>query len=157
MDLDPSIRKKIDREEISVGLKIMVTNSHNEVLLLRATDESGVLKEKWMCLECPLPKGADIESCIKREVKQDIYMEVDLIESVEPYEVIKKEDGKTIEHHLVMGFKALSHGDISELGPNIKTAGWFTRQEISWYWDKIHKDTKRILVALQFVSETGEF
>jgi hypothetical protein len=110
-----------------------------------------------MCLECPLEKGEDLESRIRDEVKKGIYMDVEFIESLEPYEIIEKDNDRVTQHQIIIGFKALSSGDITELGPNIQTAGWFTRQEVSWYWDKISDDAKKLLVALQFVNETGEF
>lgn len=133
-----------------VDLLILVTNSFNEVLLIRMMDDTGKIKDKWVCMTCGLPKGTSIDNCIKDFIKSSTQMDVKVIESIEPFDAVVKKDGKTITHRVKMGFKATSSGDITELGPNMKTAGWFTKQEIEWYWDKIDEDTKRILMASRY-------
>lgn len=139
-------------KEQDVDLLILVTNSFNEVLLIRMVDDEGKVKDKWVCMSCDLPKGGNIDGCIRTFVKDNTQMEVETIESIEPYDEVVREDGKVISHRVKMGFRALSTGDITELGPSLKTAGWFTKQEVEWYWDKIDEDTRRILMASRYIS-----
>jgi hypothetical protein len=115
-------------------------------------DDEGKVKDKWVCMRCGLPKGESIDGCIRTFVKDNTQMEVEAIETIEPYDEIIKENGEIISHRVKMGFRALSTGDITELGPSLKTAGWFTKQEVEWYWDKIDEDTRRILMASRYIS-----
>jgi hypothetical protein len=134
-----------------VQLLILVTNSYNEVLLMRTVDDDGKIKDKWVCMQCGLPKGESIDLCIKKYVKRSTQMEVESIESIEPFEEIIRDKERIIAHRIKMGFRAMSTGDITELGPHLKTAGWFTKQEIEWYWDKIDEDTRKVLMASRYI------
>ncbi len=138
--------------EQDVDLLILVTNSFNEVLLIRMVDEGGKIKDKWICMQVCLPKGENIDLCIRSYIKDSTQMEVEEIQSIEPFDEIKKEEEKVIAHKIKMGFRAVSSGDITELGPNLKTAGWFTKQEIEWYWEKIDEGIRRILMASRYIT-----
>ena len=134
-----------------VQLLILVTNSFNEVLLMRTVDDEGKIKDKWVCMQVGLPKGESIDLCIKNFVKTSTQMDVESIESIEPFEEIIRDQEKVLVHRIKMGFRALSTGDITELGPHLKTAGWFTKQEIEWYWEKIDEDTRKVLMASRYI------
>ena len=135
-----------------VDLLILVTNSFNEVLLIRMMDEAGKIKDKWVCMVTDLPKGENIDRAIRDFVKNNTQMEVEKIESLEPFDAILTENGKLVRHRVKMCFRAHSSGDITELGPKFKTAGWFTKQEIEWYWEKIDEDTRKLLRASRYSS-----
>ncbi len=141
-----------DSHRIAYG--VVVINEHNEVLLLRSLDPRIGQRDKWIVPMGWVEGGREIVPEIRKCVKDDTMVEIEMDGTMEPFEKISLVRGTPANQQVLLGFLARSQSDIRELGPMVQTAGWFTPQEVRWYWEKIAEESRRLLVGSNYIVET---
>ncbi len=141
----------------SAAFGCVVVNDHNEVLLVRPLLEDGGAGEKWVVPTGKTATRPETSSHAKAYVKTstDVDIDVSSIFDLDGPLHVSLEDGyEGVDGPLqiVRGVLARSRSDIQELGARVLTAGWFTQQEVRWYWDKISPNSQVVLLASKYVS-----
>ena len=141
-------------KDVRVAYGVVVVNDHNEVLMLRSLDPEILPHDKWIIPTGWVQPGEEIVETIIKGIKEGTQVEIEMDGTLEPFEKIEIDDGELSDHVVVLGFLARSRSDIRDLGDNVQTAGWFTPQEVRWYWDKIAQESRKLLVTSNYIMDT---
>ena len=89
--------------------------------------------------------GESIEGALKREVKEETNLDVELTTPLLPFDRIVKLDGETSLHVIYVDYVArLLSGEL-EVGGDVGEALWVEKESISKMWQELHEDTQRLL------------
>jgi len=92
--------QKPGKDYIGVGCGALVVNDKNQVLLLRRTDKSqGGMKGLWSRPGGAVEFGEIVEQAIKRELKEELDIDVELFGKNQFFEHVWEEDG--IKRHWI--------------------------------------------------------
>ena len=147
-------------KKIKVAVRFLIFNDFNEVLLMRseqeALDPDGNSIERWMTFGDWLEKGTSLDNFFVTKAKELLDMDLELVESLRPVEIIKKENGNIADHTVLLVYRMKPLSDLRGFGLAVKTVGWFTKQEIRWFWEKLTDETRTLLMATHYVKDKGE-
>ena len=133
-------------EHILVAVGAVVEDDKDRILLVKHTKErGGYWQGKWICPGGKLEFGEDIEEGIKREVKEETNLEVELVTPLLPFDRIVKLDGETSLHVIYIDYVAKLLGGELEIGSDVGEALWVEKKSISKMWPELHEDTRRLL------------
>jgi 8-oxo-dGTP diphosphatase len=132
--------------QILVAVGAVIEDDGGRILLVKHKQErGGYWQGKWICPGGELEFGEEIEEGIKREVKEETNLEVDLVTPLVPFDRIVKVDGKTSLHVIYIDYVArLVDGEL-KVGSDAGEALWVDKKSISKMWQELHEDTQRLL------------
>jgi 8-oxo-dGTP diphosphatase len=133
-------------EHILVAVGAVVEDDKDRILLVKHTKErGGYWQGKWICPGGKLEFGEEIRAGIKREIKEETSLEVELVTPLPPFDRIVKLDGETSLHVIYIDYVAKSLGGELEIGSDVGEASWVEKKSISKMWPELHEDTRRLL------------
>ena len=133
-------------EHILVAVGAVVEDDKDRILLVKHTKErGGYWQGKWICPGGKLEFGEEIGEGIKREVKEETSLEVELVTPLLPFDRIVKLDGETSLHVIYIDYVAKLLGGELETGSDVGEALWVEKKSISKMWPELHEDTRRLL------------
>jgi len=144
-------------QPIMIGVGAVIEDGAGRILLVKHRPErGGFWQGKWICPGGELEPGETIEEGIKREVKEETQLEIDLVAPLHPFDRIVKSNGKVSLHVIYIDYLARVTGGELEVGSDIGEAVWVEKERISQIWDELHDDTKRLLQIARIVSTSKE-
>jgi 8-oxo-dGTP diphosphatase len=133
-------------EHILVAVGAVVEDDKDRILLVKHTKErGGYWQGKWICPGGKLEFGEEIRAGIKREIKEETSLEVELVTPLPPFDRIVKLDGETSLHVIYIDYVAKLLGGELEIGSDVGEASWVEKKSISKMWPELHEDTRRLL------------
>jgi 8-oxo-dGTP diphosphatase len=133
-------------QHIVVAVGAIIEDDEGRILLVKHKKErGGYWQGKWICPGGGLEFGEDIKEGIKREVKEETNLEVELITPLVPFDRIVKVDEVTNLHVIYIDYIASLLGGELEAGSDVGEALWVEKESVSKMWQEIHEDTQRLL------------
>jgi len=112
-------------------------------LVKHVPGRGGFWQGKWICPGGKLEEGETIEEGIKREVKEETNLDIELTRPLVPFDRVVKEDNKVMLHVIYIDYMArLVAGELRP-GSDVGEGRWVERKSLSQL--ELHGDTKRLL------------
>ena len=133
-------------ESILIGVGAIIEDETGRILLVKHKPErGGFWQGKWICPGGKLELGETIEEGIKREVKEETQLEIDLLAPLPPFDRIVKSNDETSLHVIYIDYMARLAGGKLKTGSDVGEAMWIEKERIPEIWEELHDDTKRLL------------
>jgi ADP-ribose pyrophosphatase YjhB (NUDIX family) len=139
-------------KNIVIAVGAVIEDEKGRILLVRHRPErGGFWQGKWICPGGELKLGERIEEGIKREVREETHLEIELTTPLIPFERIVKTDEETLLHVIYIDYLARVIG--GELQPNedVGKALWVHKKDVPEIWPELHEDTKRLLKIAEII------
>lgn len=145
-----SSKGKSSRILVAVGA--VIQDDKNRILLVKHKEErGGYWQGKWICPGGELEVGEEIEEGIKREVKEETNLDIELMKPLVPFERIVKTNAKTTLHVIYIDYVAkLLDGEL-KVASDIGEALWIEKKDIPKVWQELHPDTQRLFELAEIV------
>ncbi len=139
-------------KQIFIAVGAVIKNSEGKILLVQHKPEHrSYWRGKWICPGGRLKLGESIEAGIKREVKEETNLEIELKEPLVPFERIVKK-GRKIELHVIyIDYIASITGGELRAGSDVGKAKFASRDELLEMWSELHEDTQKLLKIARVV------
>jgi ADP-ribose pyrophosphatase len=131
---------------ITIAVGAVIEDGKGNILLVKHVPErGGFWKGKWICPGGKLNLGEKIEDGIKRKVREETHLDINLKTPIKPFERIVR-SGDQIELHVVyIDYLAEVIGGDLEPDDDVGEAVWVSKNAISTVWDELHEDTRKLL------------
>ena len=142
---------------IMIGVGAVIEDGAGRILLVKHIPErGGFWQGKWICPGGELESGETIEEGIKREVKEETQLEIDLVASLHPFDRIVRSNDKVTLHVIYIDYLAWVTGGKLKPGSDIGQAIWVEKERIPQIWEELHDDTKKLLQIARIVGVSKE-
>jgi len=139
-------------EPIKIAVGAVIEDGEDRVLLVKHVPErGGFWQGKWICPGGGLEPGETIEEGIKREVREETQLEIDLMTPLPPFERIVRSEDKVSLHVIYIDYRARVTGGSLKLGSDVGEARWIEKERIPQIWGELHEDTRRLLRIAKMV------
>lgn len=124
----------------------VIEDGKGRILLVRHKPErGGFWQGKWICPGGELELGEEIGSGIKREIKEETNLEIDLVKPLTPFDrIVKSAEGVNL-HVVYIDYIANLVGGELEVGSDVGEALWVEKDKLGSLWEELHEDTKKLL------------
>jgi len=142
---------------IMIGVGAVIEDGAGRILLVKHIPErGGFWQGKWICPGGELESGETIEEGIKREVKEETQLEIDLIAPLHPFDRIVRSNDKVTLHVIYIDYLARVTGGKLKPGSDIGQAIWVEKERIPQIWEELHDDTKKLLQIAKIIGVSKE-
>ena len=123
----------------------VIEDDQGRILLVKHKPErGGFWQGKWICPGGELELGEAIRDGIKREVKEETNLEIDLVRPLPPFERIVKSDEGVDLHVVYIDYIAkLVDGELKPAS-DVGEALWVEKQGLNEIWADLHEDTQKL-------------
>jgi len=133
-------------QHILVAVGAVIEDDRGRILLVKHKRErGGYWQGKWICPGGELEFGEDIKEGIKREIKEETNLEVELVTPLVPFDRIVKIDGRTGLHVIYIDYVASLVGGELKVDSDVGEALWVEKKSVPTIWQELHEDTQRLL------------
>ena len=133
-------------QKIMIGVGAVIKDRTGRILLVKHIPErGGFWQDKWICPGGELELGETIEDGIRREVKEETQLEIDLVKPLSPFDRVVRSNGDVSLHVIYIDYEARVTGGKLKPGSDINKAIWVETERIPQIWEELHDDTKRLL------------
>ena len=124
----------------------VIEDGKGRILLVRHKPErGGFWQGKWICPGGELELGEEIGAGIKREIKEETNLEIDLVKALAPFDrIVKSAQGVNL-HVVYIDYIANLVGGELEVGSDVGEALWVEKDKLGSLWEELHDDTKKLL------------
>ena len=124
----------------------VIEDGEGRILLVKHKPERrGFWQGKWICPGGELELGEEIGAGIKREVKEETNLEIDLIKPLTPFErIVKSPEGINL-HVVYIDYMANLVGGELEVNSDVGEALWVEKNRLGSLWEELHEDTRKLL------------
>lgn len=137
---------------IMVAVGAVIEDGEGKVLLVKHRPErGGYWRGRWICPGGSLEVGESIEEGIKREVREETQLKIDLVEALTPFERIVRAGDKVQLHVIYIDYKARLLGGELKPGSDVAEALWVDKARLPQIWEELHPDTQRLLKIARVV------
>ena len=144
------------KQPIMIGVGAIIEDRAGRVLLVKHTPErGGFWQGKWICPGGGLELGETIEEGIKREVREETQLEIDLVAPLYPFERVVGSNDKVSLHVIYIDYLARVTGGKLKLGSDVGEAMWVEKERIPQIWEELHEDTQRLFQIAKIVDPKG--
>jgi len=131
---------------IVIAVGAVIQDDTGKILLVKHKKErGGYWQGKWICPGGKLELGEKIKQGIKREVKEETDLEIELLTPLIPFDRVVKTNGETRLHVIYIDYIARLVGGKLKAGSDIGEAWWVQKEDIPKIWQELHEDTQRLL------------
>ena len=124
----------------------VIEDDRGRILLVKHKSErGGFWQGKWICPGGELELGEAIGDGIKREVREETGLEIDLVSSLPPFDRIVKSAGDVDLHVVYIDYIANLVGGELKVGSDVGEALWVEKGNLGPMWEEVHEDTKKLL------------
>lgn len=129
-----------------VAVGAVIEDKEGKILLVKHKPErGGFWREKWICPGGELELGETISEGIKREVKEETGLEVELVKPLPAFErIVKSSEGFSL-HVVYIDYVAGLIGGELKADSDVGEALWIKKDELDLIWEDVHEDTKKLL------------
>ncbi len=150
------MKRTIDYPHIIVAVGAIITDERNRILLVKHKPErGGFWQGKWICPGGELEVGETIGDGIKREVKEETGLEIELVTPLPAFERIIKSASAISLHVVYIDYIARLLGGELKVGSDIGEALWVKQEELRRIFGEVHEDTKKLLKLAGMVHTDG--
>ena len=144
-------------ERVLIGVGAVIEDEMERILPVKHKPErGGFWQGKWICPGGELELGETIEEGIKREVKEETQLEIDLLRPLYPFDrVVRTDDGVSL-HVIYIDYLARLIGGELKPGSDIGEAIWVEKERIPEIWEELHDDTKRLLQIAGIAEDSSQ-
>lgn len=130
----------------------VIEDGKGRILLVRHKPErGGFWQGKWICPGGELELGEEIGSGIKREIKEETNLEIDLVKPLTPFDrIVKSAQGVNL-HVVYIDYIANLVGGELEVASDVGEALWVEKDKLGSLWEELHEDTKKLLELAEMV------
>ncbi|MFQ5827410.1 MAG: NUDIX domain-containing protein [Dehalococcoidia bacterium] len=144
MIADKYIERTVEKG-IMVAVGAVIEDEGGRVLLVRHVPErGGFWQGRWICPGGRLRLGESIEQGIKREVKEETNLDIELIAPLPAFDRIVGAGEETELHVIYIDYLARVVGGELRVGDDVGEALWVERRDLPRYWGELHEDTQRL-------------
>ena len=137
---------------ILVAVGAVILDDNDRVLLVKHKKErGGYWQGKWICPGGALELGEEIKEGIKREVREETNLEIELVRPLIPFDRIVKTNEETSLHVIYIDYVARLLGGELNVASDVGEALWVEKKNIPQIWQDLHWDTQRLLEIAQVV------
>ena len=137
---------------IKIAVGAVIEDSEGQVLLVKHVPErGGFWQGKWICPGGGLEPGETIEEGIKREIREETQLEIDLMTPLPPFDRIVRSKDKVSLHVIYIDYRARVTGGSLKLGSDVGEARWVEKGRLLEIWGELHEDTRRLLRIAKMV------
>ena len=128
-----------------VAVGAIVEDDEGRILLVKHKPEKGGFWQgKWICPGGKLELGETIGDGIKREVKEETGLEVELVKPLPAFDRIVKSTDWIDLHVVYIDYVAKVAGGELKADSDVGEALWVEKDELGRVWDDIHEDAQRL-------------
>jgi len=129
-----------------VAVGALIEDRKGRILLVRHKPErGGFWQGKWICPGGELELGEEIGAGIKREIKEETNLEIDLVKALAPFDrIVKSAQGVNL-HVVYIDYIANLVGGELEVASDVGEALWVEKDKLGSLWEELHEDTKKLL------------
>ena len=129
---------------IMVAVGAVIEDKKGRILLVKhVPGKVGFWQGKWICPGGKLEQGETIEEGIKREVKEETNLDIELTRQLVPFDRVVKEADKITLHVIYIDYMArLVAGELRPAS-DVGEGRWVERKSLSQL--ELHEDTVRLL------------
>jgi ADP-ribose pyrophosphatase YjhB (NUDIX family) len=137
---------------ILVAVGAVIQDDKGKILLVKHKRErGGYWQGKWICPGGELELGEQIKDGIKREVKEETNLEIELLKPLVPFDRIVTTNRGTNLHVIYIDYVARLVGGELKVASDVGEALWVKKTDISKIWQELHEDTQRLLRTAEIV------
>ncbi len=141
------------KQPIMVAVGAVIEDRAGKILLVKHVPErGGYWQRKWICPGGKLEFGETIEEGIKREVREETRLEIELLAPLYPFDTVVGAGEKASLHVIYIDYLARVAGGEFKLGSDVGEAVWVDKERIPEIWEELHADTRRLLQIAKVVS-----
>lgn len=125
----------------------VILDDELRVLLVKHVPEKGGFWfGKYICPGGRLEFGESLEEGVRREVREETGLEIEIVTWVRPMERMIQSSDKTIQDHILY-LDAVAKVRQGKFKPasDVGEGNWFSREEVAEIRDEIHEDTQMLL------------
>lgn len=150
------MKKTTDSSHIIVAVGAVITDERDRILLVKHKPErGGVWQKKWICPGGELEMGETIGEGIKREVREETGLEIELVEPLPPFERIITSGNGISVHVVYIDYTARLIGGELNVGSDVGEAQWVKKDELVQILADLHEDTKKLLKLAGIIETDG--
>ena len=144
-------------QPIMIGVGAVIEDGAGRVLLVKHVPErGGFWQGKWICPGGALELGETIQEGIKREVKEETQLDIDLVSPLYPFDRIVRSNDEVSLHVVYIDYLARVTGGELKPGSDVGQAIWVEKERIPQIWDELHDDTKKLLQIAKIIKTGAE-
>jgi len=129
-----------------IGVGAVIEDEDGRILLVKHVPaRGGFWQGKWICPGGELEPSETIEEGIRREVKEETQLEIDLLEPLPPFDRIVRTQDEVSLHVIYIDYLARATGGELKPGSDVGEAIWIEKEHIPEIWEELHDDTKKLL------------
>ena len=138
-----------------IGVGAVIEDGAGRILLVKHVPErGGFWQGKWICPGGGLELGETIEEGIKREVREETQLEIDLVTPLYPFDRVVMSNDKVTLHVVYIDYLAKLIGGKLKAGSDVGEAIWVEKERIPEIWEELHDDTKRLLQIAKIIDSS---
>ena len=131
---------------VLVAVGAVILDDNDKILLVKHKKErGGYWQGKWICPGGALELGEEIKEGIKREVREETNLEIELVRPLIPFDRIVKTNEETSLHVVYIDYVAKLLGGELNVASDVGEALWVEKTNIPQIWPELHEDTQRLL------------
>lgn len=131
---------------VLVAVGAVILDDDDKILLVKHKKErGGYWQGKWICPGGALELGEEIKEGIKREVREETNLEIELVRPLIPFDRIVKTNEETSLHVIYIDYVAKLLGGELNAASDVGEALWVEKTNIPQIWPELHEDTQRLL------------
>jgi ADP-ribose pyrophosphatase YjhB (NUDIX family) len=131
---------------VLVAVGAVILDDNDKILLVKHKKErGGYWQGKWICPGGALELGEEIKEGIKREVREETNLEIELVRPLIPFDRIVKTNEETSLHVIYIDYVAKLLGGELNVASDVGQALWVEKTNIPQIWQELHEDTQRLL------------
>ncbi len=129
-----------------IGVGAVIEDGAGRLLLVKHKPaRGGFWQGKWICPGGSLELGETIEEGIKREVKEETNLEIELIKPIPPFDRVVREGNKVSLHVVYLNYLARLVGGKLKPESDVGEAVWVEKKRLPEIWKELHEDTQKLL------------
>ncbi len=142
-------------QPIMIGVGAVIEDEAGRILLVKHIQErGGFWQGKWICPGGKLELGETIEEGIKREVREETQLEIDLVAPLHPFDRIVRSNDEVSLHVIYIDYLARKTGGKLKPRSDVGEAIWVEKERIPQIWEELHDDTKKLLQIAEVVDSS---
>jgi ADP-ribose pyrophosphatase YjhB (NUDIX family) len=142
--------------QIMIGVGAVIEDEAGRILLVKHVPaRGGFWQGKWICPGGALELGETIEEGIKREVREETQLEIDLVTPLHPFDRIVRSNDRITLHVIYIDYLARVTGGELKPGSDIGEAIWVEKERIPQIREELHDDTKKLLQIAKIIDASA--
>ena len=135
-----------------IGVGAIIEDDSGRILLVKHVPErGGFWQGKWICPGGKLERGETIEEGVRREVKEETQLEIDLLVPLHPFDRIVRSNDGVYLHVIYIDYLAKLTGGRLKPGSDVGEAIWVEKERIPEIWEELHDDTQKLFRIAKIV------